>query len=269
MKLITRTQAVVARRSVLWTLIVRDLRVRYSRSVLGYVWTILDPLLMSTIYYLVFVYIFKRDDLGHEPYFLFLVVGLLSWQRFSGCLTDTSRALIQEQKLVRSTNLPRELWVLRVVLSKGIEYLLSLPVLLFFMVVYLFKGELHVNGWIVLFPLAVLTQCIALIGIGLILAPVTALVTDTQRVVRIVSRVLFYATPVIYASHLVPHPYDKLTWINPLVGILETMRAGLFPHDDFPILWGAIAASVVVSTTLLLVGVSVFTRLERAVLKEI
>ncbi|WP_344195933.1 ABC transporter permease [Pedococcus aerophilus] len=269
MKLITRTQAVVSRRSVLWTLIVRDLRVRYSRSVLGYVWTILDPLLMSSIYFLVFVYIFKRDDLGHEPYFMFLVVGLLSWQWFSGCLTDTSRSLIQEQKLVRSTNLPRELWVLRVVFSKGIEYLLSLPVLIFFAVVYIARGELHLNGWIVLFPLAVLVQCIALIGIGLILAPITALVTDTQRVVRIVSRVLFYATPVIYAAHLVPHPYDKVTWINPLVGILEAMRAGLFPHDRFPILWGAIAASVVVSVALLLIGVRVFTRLERAVLKEI
>ena len=63
---------------MLWTLVIRDLRVRYSRSVLGYVWTVLDPLLMSLIYFLVFVYIFKRGDVGHQPYFLFLVVGLLS-----------------------------------------------------------------------------------------------------------------------------------------------------------------------------------------------
>ncbi|MGA8979538.1 MAG: ABC transporter permease [Pedococcus sp.] len=269
MKLITRTQAILARRSVLWTLVIRDLRVRYSRSVLGYLWTILDPLLMSSVYFVVFVYILKRDNLGHEPYFMFLVVGLLSWQWFSGSLTDTSRALIQESKLVRSTNLPREMWVLRVVLSKGIEYLLSLPVLLFFMAVYLVKGELHVNGWLLLFPLAIVLQAVALTGIGLILAPVTALVTDTQRVVRILTRVLFYATPVIYAGHLVPEPYDKVTWINPLAGILEIMRAGLFPHDRFPILWGAIATSAVISFGLLVAGFTVFSRLERAVLKEI
>jgi ABC-2 type transport system permease protein len=269
MKLITRTQAIVARRSVLWTLVVRDLRVRYSRSVLGYLWTILDPLLMSSIYFLVFVYIFKRDDLGHEPYFMFLVVGLLSWQWFSGSLTDTSRSLIQESKLVRSTNLPREMWVLRVVLSKGIEYLLSLPVLFFFTVVYLVKGDLHVNWWLLLFPLGIVLQAMALIGIGLILAPVTALVTDTQRVVRILIRVLFYATPVIYAGHLVPAPYDKVTWLNPMAGILEIMRAGLFPHHEFPILWGAIAASAVISVALLLTGFTVFSRLERSVLKEI
>jgi ABC-2 type transport system permease protein len=269
MKLITRTQAVSARRSVLWTLVVRDLRVRYSRSVLGYLWTILDPLLMSLIYYLVFVYVFKRDDLGHEPYFLFLIVGLLSWQWFSGSLTDTSRALIQEAKLVRSTSLPREMWVLRVVLSKGIEYLLSLPVLLFFLAVYLIRGEAHLNWWVLLFPVGVLLEGVALIGIGLILAPVTALVTDTQRVIRIFIRMLFYATPVIYASHLVPEPYDKITWLNPMTGILEIMRAGLFPHDRFPILWGAVATSAVLTVVLLVVGVSVFARLERAVLKEI
>src|SRR5665647_3105818 len=95
MRLITRTQAVMAKRNVLWTLVIRDLRVRYSRSVLGYVWTILDPLLMSLIYFVVFVYIFKKTALGHDPYFLFLVAGLLPWQWFSGAITETSRALLQ------------------------------------------------------------------------------------------------------------------------------------------------------------------------------
>src|SRR6185436_11529637 len=137
MRLITRTQAVLARRSVLWTLVIRDLRVRYSRSVLGYLWTILDPLLMSLIYFVVFVYIIPRKgDLGHTPYFLFLVAGLLPWQWFSGVVSESSRALIQEARLIRSTNLPREIWFVRVVVSKGIEYLLSLPVLVFFTLAY-------------------------------------------------------------------------------------------------------------------------------------
>ena len=270
MRLITRTQAVMARRSVLWTLVVRDLRVRYSRSVLGYLWTILDPLLMSLIYYLVFVYIFKRGDVGHEPYFLFLVVGLLSWQWFSGSLTDTSRALIQEAKLVRSTNLPRELWVLRVVLSKGVEYLLSLPVLLTFTVVYAVRGDLHLNGWLVLFPIAVVLQALLSTGLGLLLAPVTALVTDTQRVIRILIRMLFYATPVIYAGHVVPEPFDKVTWLNPMTGILEMMRAGFFSHEGRQaIVWGAVWASLAITVLAVLVGTAAFGRLERSVLKEI
>lgn len=269
MGLMDRTRVVSARRSVLRTLVQRDLRVRYAQSVLGYVWTILDPLLMSLIYFTVFVYIFHRGDVGHKPYFLFLVVGLLSWQWFSGTLTDTSRALIQESKLVRSTNLPREVWVLRVVLSKGVEYLLSLPVLLVFFIGYLLRGDAHPNGWLILFPLGIVVQFVALVGLGLLLAPVTALVTDMQRVIRILLRMLFYATPVIYAGHLVPHPWDKITWLNPMTGIIEMMRAGFFSHERFPILWGAIGTGVAVSVVLLFLGTAVFGRLERAVLKEI
>lgn len=269
MRLTERTRALLTRRHALSTLVVRDLRVRYAQSWLGYVWTVLDPLLMSLIYYVVFVVIFRRRDLGHPPYFLFLVIGLLAWQWFSASLTDTSRALIQENKLVRSTNLPREIWVVRVVLSKGAEYLFSLPVLVAFLLFYLLRGEAHLNGWLVLFPAAVVLELVALIGLGLILAPITAMVTDVQRVVRIVLRMLFYATPVIYTLHLVPQPFDKVLWVNPLTGILEMMRAGFFKHDRFPIVWGAVATSVVISVGLLFVGVWVFGRLERAVLKEI
>jgi ABC-2 type transport system permease protein len=269
MRLITRTQAVMAKRNVLWTLVIRDLRVRYSRSVLGYVWTILDPLLMSLIYFVVFVYIFQRKALGHDPYFLFLIAGLLPWQWFSGVVTESSRALIQEAKLVRSTNLPREIWVARVVVSKGIEFLLSLPVLVFFTLFYLLKGQAHLNGWLVLFPLGIVMQFLYMVGLGLILAPVTALVTDMQRVIRIFLRMFFYVTPVIYASRLVPKPWDKLTWLNPMTGVLEMMRAGFFKHDRFPIQWHAISVGLVVTVFTFFVGFIVFGRLERAVLKEI
>jgi ABC-2 type transport system permease protein len=225
---------------------------------------------MSLIYFLVFVYIFKRGDVGHKPYFLFLVVGLLSWQWFSGAVTETSRALIQEAKLVRSTNLPREVWVLRVVISKGIEYLLSLPVLIAFTLVYLVKGDTHLNGWLFMLPLGVVVQAVLLAGIGLLLAPVTALVTDMQRVIRILMRMMFYATPVIYAGRFVPEPYDKITWLNPMTGVLEMMRAGFFSHEGKQaIVWGAIATSVVMTVVVLLVGTAVFGRLERSVLKEI
>jgi ABC-2 type transport system permease protein len=265
MELIRRTRAVWAKRSVLGTLVTRDLRVRYAQSWLGYLWTVLDPLLMTMVYFFVFV----RGDIGHQPYILFLIVGLLSWQWFSGSLTDTSRALTKEARLVRSINLPREIWVVRVVASKGAEFLLSLPVLIAFTIFYAAQGEAHVNGWLVLFPVAVVFQAVALVGLGLMLASVTVLVTDMQRVIRIALRILFYSTPVIYAARLVPEPYDYLTWFNPMTGILEAMRAGFFEHDQYPIVWGSMVVAVVMSVILLFLGVFVFRRLERPALKEI
>jgi ABC-2 type transport system permease protein len=269
MRLITQSNAVLTKRNVLWTLVIRDLRVRYAQSVLGYVWTILDPLLMSLIYFVIFVYIFQRRSLGHDPYFLFLVSGLLPWQWFSGVVTESSRALIQDARLVRSTNLPREIWIVRVVVAKGVEFLLSLPVLMFFALIYVVTGKANLNGWLVLLPLGMLAQFVFLVGLGLLLAPVTALVRDMQRVISILLRMLFYITPVIYASRLVPAPYDKLTWLNPMTGILEMMRAGFFRHDTFPIVWGSIGVGLLVTMVILFFGFAVFARLERAVLKEI
>ena len=266
MTLLTRTNAVMARRQVLWTLVVRDLKVRYSRSVLGYLWTILDPLAMAGVYFFVFTFIFKARRIGEQPYILFLIAGLLAWQWFSGSLTDTSRALLQEAKLVRSTNLPRELWVVRVVIAKGIEFLLSLPVLALFTVYYLLKGQVHLNAGLLLIPVGFVMQFLLLVGVGLLLAPVTALVTDTQRVVRIFLRMFFYLTPVIYGVHAAPVRVRHLLSLNPMTGIMELYRAGLFSRE---VNWESVFVGGAMTLVILGAGALVFARLERAVLKEI
>lgn len=266
MALLERVEAVATRRRVLWTLVERDLRVRYSQSALGYLWTVLDPLLMSLIYFVVFALIFKRTAAGYTPYFLFLLTGLLSWQWFSGSLTDTSRALLMESRLVRSTKLPRELWVVRVVVAKTIEYILALPVLIFFVVFYVAHHDVHLNDRLVLFPLGVALEFVLLIGLGLLLAPVTVLVTDTQRIIRIVLRVMFYLTPILYAKHMIPQPWEKIMWLNPMNGVLELLRAGFFKES---VNWPAVGVGLVVSLLVLVAGQAVFSRMERAVLKEI
>ncbi|MEO7753049.1 MAG: ABC transporter permease [Terracoccus sp.] len=264
--IIDRYRRVWKRRAVLRTLVERDLRVRYARSWLGYVWTIIDPLAMALIYFVVFVIIFKRPDAGHKPYFLFLILGLLPWQWFNASVNESARALLAEAKLVRSTNLPRELWVVRLVIAKGIEFLLSLPIIAVFVVVYVISGDTVLNWRLVLFPVALVMQFVLQIGIGLLLAPATVLADDTIRVVRIALRLLFYGTPIIYTLDIAPVWLQKLLWFNPLSGILELYRAGFFPGplQRAPLIMGAL-----MSVGLLVAGILVFARLERAVLKEI
>ena len=259
-------KALWARREILGTLVRRDLRVRYARSVLGYLWTILDPLAMALIYFMIFSVIFKRPDAGHQPYFLFLLVGLLAWQWFSSSVTETSRALLSEAKLVRSTSLPRELWVIRVVIAKGVEYVLSLPILVAFAIVYIALGETTPNWRLVLIPVGLVLQFLVQIGIGLLLAPLTVLVDDTLRVVRIVMRMAFYCTPIIYSLDTVPENLRTVLWLNPMSGVLELYRAGLF---DEPVQLQPVLVCVVVAAFFLFFGTRTFNRLERSVLKEI
>lgn len=254
---------------VLWLLIKRDLRVRYAQSLLGYLWTIIDPLANALVYFMIFVVIFQREDAGHHPYFLFLLTGLLPWQWVNGGISETMRALVAERQLVRSQNLPREIWVVRLVASKGIEFLFSLPVLVLFVAIYMFTGDTRLDWDILWFPLGVVMTFLLITGFGLILAPLTVMMFDIQPLVRIFLRIYFYMTPIIFNLELLDRVPDSLRWIfqiNPLTGILELYRAGFF---DAGIRWHVVGYGAIGTLLILALGIFTFRKLERAVLKEI
>jgi ABC-2 type transport system permease protein len=263
--MVSRFRAIYARRDILRLLIARDLKIKYANSKLGYVWSVLDPLLMSGIYWFVFTQIFSRG-VGREPYLVFLLLGLLPWYWASGVIRSSTGALAGDAKLVRSTNLSREVWILRVVGSKAMEYFFSLPVTLFFVVVYLMRP----SWYILCFPLAVLIQTVFLVGIGLTLAPLAVLYTDIKRLLRVAMRVLFYLSPIVYGVRDVeaktPEWVSSLYVLNPLAGIFDLYRASFFPN--FFVGWTEVGIAAVVSLGFLGFGLFVFARLEGRVLKE-
>ncbi|MBC7518595.1 MAG: ABC transporter permease [Microbacteriaceae bacterium] len=248
-------------RQPLWLLTKRDLRVRYSTSVLGYFWSILDPLVMAAIYWFVFTQVFHRE-VGEKPYIIFLLTALLPWTWFTGTVSDCTRAFLRESKLIRSTKIPRTIWVTRLVLSKGIEFLASIPVIALFAVAT--GAPVH---WEAVFSvLAVLLQAALLVGIGLIVAPLVVFFRDLERAVKLALRFLFYASPVIYNISDLPKSLHLLAVFNPLAGIFSLYRGAFFPDQ---IDWFAVGVGTAVIAVLLVSGAIVFTRTERAVLKEI
>ena len=254
-------------RRVLSLLVVRDLKVKYADSVLGYVWSILEPLAMAGVYWFVFTKLMDRQ-LGEAPYIVFLLCGMLPWQWTNAVLRSSMKSLTKDSKLVRSTNLPREIWVLRTVGSKFAEFTYALPVLAFFAV--LNKAEL--SWWVVFVPVAVLIQALLLTGAGLLLAPLAVLYGDVERLMRIVMRLLFYFSPVIYGVKDVTEsdrlgPVGKLFLLNPLAGIFDLYRTAFFPDEWAG--WYAVGFAAGVSVVVFVVGVLVFRRLEGRVLKEI
>ncbi len=245
----------------LWLLSARDLRVRYSTSALGYLWSVLDPLLMSLIYWFIFTQVFSRG-VGAEPYIVFLLSALLPWVWFNSSVGEFTRAFLKDARLVRSTSIPRSIWVNRIVLSKGIEFLLSLPILAIFAIV---AGA--TVGWGLLwFPVAIILQTMLTIGLGLIIAPLVVLYRDLERATKLVLRLMFYASPVIYGISDLPGGFQQVAAFNPLAGIFSLYRVGFFPEqfDAF-----AVIVSAVMSVVILVVGIAVFRRLERPVLKEL
>jgi ABC-2 type transport system permease protein len=248
-------------RHSLWLLTTRDLKVRYSTSALGYLWSVLDPLVMAGIYWFVFTQVFQRP-VGTEPYIVFLLSALLPWMWFNGAVSDSTRAFLKDAKLVRSTKIPRTIWVNRIVLSKGIEFLLSLPVLALFAIVF---GA--TVGWeLLLFPLAILLQAILTVGVALIVAPLVVFFRDLERAVKLILRFLFYASPIIYGVSNLPPELHIWAAFNPLSGIFGLYRAGFFPDE---LDWFNVVIAALMSVALLAVGLLVFRGSVRQVLKEI
>lgn len=252
-------------RRILGLMIGRDLRVRYANSVLGYFWTILDPLLMAVVYWFLFTKIIERK-VGFPPYILFLVSGQLIWHWIQGSINASTAALRSETQMVRSSNVPRELWVLRVVLSKGVEFLLSMPVLGLFALGYM-KRPTHD---VVYLPLAFLMTIMLCMGIGMILAPACILVRDLKNIIRIVMRALFFMSPILYSLHDVVkrrgHATAHVVSWNPVAGIMSLFRSTFYPQE---LNWVDVEHAAIVTVVIFLIGVWTFNRLERPMLKEI
>lgn len=249
----------------LWLLSGRDLKVRYSTSALGYLWSVLDPLVMGAIYWFVFTQVFER--VGHDPYIVFLIAALLPWVWFNSSVSDFARAFSKDARLVRSTAIPRSIWINRIVLSKGIEFLCALPVLALFVVISLFTDTPAQISWGVLWiPAAVILQATLLVGVGLLVAPLCVLWNDLERTTKLILRALFYASPVIYSIDDLPAALAPIAALNPLSGIFALYRVGFFADEWDP--W-AIGVSAVMSFAFLALGLAVFRRLERPLLKEL
>jgi ABC-2 type transport system permease protein len=262
----SRLRAIWDARRVLALLISRDLRVRYATSTLGYLWTLLEPLLMAMVFWVIFTKIFARG-IGSEPYIVFLLIAYLPYQWVSGVLSAGPKALQSQSKLVRSTRIPREIWVLRAVGSRFVELLLSIPVVAGFMI----GLKVSLTWYTLAVPLALLMLFLLLSGAALALAALGVLYRDVRRLVGVINRLLFYLSPIIYGVNDVatrlPEAVGKFYMLNPLAGIIDLLRASAFPEDFYG--WWPVAWAGLVSVATFVIGMKVFARLERPVLKEI
>ncbi|MFC6018513.1 ABC transporter permease [Plantactinospora solaniradicis] len=269
--------AVWSHRNTLRLLVRRDLAVKYQQSVLGYLWSLIEPLGMGAIYFFVFGLLYKSATNRHlgdaaDSYPLFLITGIFAWMWTSSAIGEATNALTGQARLITTMNLPREVFPIGRVAGRFAEYVAGLPILAAVAIVYASLGKIDLGVSLLALPLAVLIQATLLIGIALLLSSLNVLMRDIERLMRLVTRVLFYATPIIYPLTLVRESsmpdWVKIVYeLNPLVGIFQLHHAVWYP-DEFPdarLLGVAAGGSLLV----LLAGWWVFRRLEPAVLKEL
>lgn len=256
-----RLAQIWSRRDVLRMFVSRGLKVKYASSVLGYAWSLIEPALFISIYFLVFGRIF-HSKIHHYP--LFIASTILPWLWFNSTVQQSLGALRTNAKLITSIALPREIYPLSVVGEKFVEFLLSLPVIVAVAALY----GVAPSRYLFAFPLAVLMELVLITGVSLFIASVNTILRDVQRGIGVFLRMLFYLTPVLYKVTQVKDPTLRQIYeLNPLVGIFELARAPWFPQDFAD--WRAVYISAVGSVLILVLGWFTFIRLERPVLKEL
>ncbi|GAA1792254.1 hypothetical protein GCM10009682_12780 [Luedemannella flava] len=265
--------AVWRSRSVLGLLVRRDLTVKYQQSVLGYLWSLLEPLAVAATYWFVFGFLYNtKGDLDGAPYLLFLVSGLFSWIWTSAVLGEATTALTAQARLITTIKVPRQVFPIGRVFGKFFEYLAALPVVFLIAMIYSFTADYHFSWDLLILPFAILVQGVFLVGIALLLSSANVLLRDVQRFMSLLNRILFYSAPIIY-------PMAKVTesgmpgWLlriyeaNPLVGIAQLHHAAFLPAE-FPST-SLLATTLTECVIIFLAGWFFFRRVEPAVLKEL
>ena len=230
-------------------LVARDVKIKYRRSVLGVLWTLLNPLCMMIILSVVFSNLFKFDI---ENFPLYILSGQVVFNFFSGATTEAMSSIIGSAPLIKKVYVPKYLFVISRVFSSFINLLASFTALLLVMVVT--RAELHWTVFLVPVPLVLLV--FFSLGIGLILAAVTVKFRDMMHLYTVFTTALMYLTPVIYPMSILPGWLYKVVMLNPLTNMLIMLRDVMINNTVFD-LKSLVIATVETAISLIL-GLYIF-----------
>lgn len=230
-------------------LISRDIKIKYRKSVLGVLWTLLNPLLMMIVLSVVFSNLFKFDI---ENFPLYLLSGQIIFNFYNDATSTAMSAIIGNAALIKKVYVPKYLFVLSRVFSSFINLMASFTALILVMLAT--RAELH---WTVLLSVIPLFLLMVLsLGIGLILSALTVKFRDIMHLYSVFTTVLLYLTPVIYPMSILPDWLSKIVLLNPLTTILMMFRDVMINNNIFDL--GSLVISVVETVGFLILGLYIF-----------
>ncbi|HEV2952958.1 MAG TPA: ABC transporter permease [Candidatus Dormibacteraeota bacterium] len=258
-----RLRELVAYRELVGNLTVRDLKLKYKRSVLGAAWSLLNPLIMMAIYTEVFTKFFGNRA---PDYWAYVLGGLLVWFFIANALGSATTSLVFNSTLITKVYFPIEALTLSTVLSNFVNFLISLAALL---VALLVVGG-HLGGSVLLLPIVILALFMFTLGLGLLVGTLTVYFRDIEHLITLGLTALFYLSPVLYL--LGPTPgigahYTHILRFNPMTWYLECFHAilyqGAWPDPAM------LELTLISAPLTLVVGYAVFLRLRSRLPEEV
>jgi lipopolysaccharide transport system permease protein len=257
-------------RYLLRNLVIRDLKARYKNSVLGIFWSLLNPLLMMTVYTILFTKLLRGGGVPKYP--VFILIGLIPWQFLTSTLSSGTNSIVANSSLVKKVYFPRILLPITAVLSNFVNFLFSITLIVVMLIIYRIDITIHVL-WV---PAILITQLIFMIGLVLTLSALHTFYRDVGMILNVVTLAWFFLTPIFY-------PFEQLQdrtslmgltidvarlmrWLNPMASIIDGYRT---------VLWGNASGSgpgsmdplnffrtLITSLIILAIGYKVFSRTE-------
>jgi lipopolysaccharide transport system permease protein len=254
-------------RELLGILVVRNLKIRYKRSVLGFFWTLLTPLFFILIY-AVFLKLLKSFD--SNPVFLpSLVAGVVVWQFLAMCLGDSLHAILGNATLVTKAAFPRIVLPLSMAIANTINFLLSTVIL----IVYLLILKLVVMPEVISFqyawllPIVLVTQFALCLGLSLILSSLNVFFRDTEHILGVGLLAWFFLTPIIYTFDRIPQEFQRYSFLNPMTGIVTAFRTGFLGTSI--VAPRLVTMSLGIAWVVLLIGILMFQMLQSRFAEEL
>jgi lipopolysaccharide transport system permease protein len=235
-------------------LVWRDLKGRYKQTILGAMWVILQPLLM-TLVFTIFLGKLVRVQTGTTPYPLFLYAGLLPWTFFSNAVSSGSYSLLASAQMITKVYLPRLIIPAAAVTVRLSDLLVASLVLIVLMLYY----GVHLSWQILLLPLLMLELTLLSLALSALLSALNVKYRDTGTALPVMLQVWMFASPIVYPRTLVPARWEWAYQINPLTGMIEGFRSAFL---GLPINRQGLAVSWLITTVLLVFSMFVFRRLE-------
>jgi ABC-type polysaccharide/polyol phosphate export permease len=241
----------VGRSGLLYELVHRDLTVRYKRSFLGFFWTMLHPLLLMLIFLIVFSNLFRVKTPHYEVYFLSAYV---AWNFFSQTTVNAMAGVAWKGPLMKRVRVPLSIFTISTIISGLVNLALSYVVLC---VIMLIVGAPFLPG-IILLPISLLILGIFTLGVSLALTAISVFFGDVREMVQAGLPAVMYLTPIIYPSEVVPEKFRWIVQLNPMVYIVEIVRAPVYYGYPSPRTFGI---AVAVAFASLILGWMIFRRL--------
>lgn len=231
----------------------KELKVRYKSSFFGYLWSIANPLLFAMIYYFIFKLIMRVQI---PNYTVFIITGLFPWQWFASSTSNSLFSFLANAQIIKKTVFPRSVIPMSNVLMECLHFICTIPVIIIFLYVYDMRPSWD---WVWGIPLIGFAQIILMLGVALTLSTLNLFFRDLERFITLGIMLLFYCTPILYSSDMIPQDYRWLIDYNPLANMIISWR-DLFMNNT--VNYTDIATLYGYGIVMLIIGSSIFNKLK-------